>query len=612
MWVSSQQKKLVVLEVSPVAASRDNRRQPENSKVEQVDQQTPPRSRKRRIRVKEPLGQEITHIPSPPPLASRPKSVPMKQLKLQETQQQPASRTRLHRQPDSEINDQQLKPKRVRRSLLQPNSDPKEYRTQQSGYKREENKSVSSRRINPREVNPKSTPPLVRGVENSQAPIVRHGVNSKLIDAGRGGKGRSQIDIPSFPPLKLLTNAPNRRRENNQSRVAALVPRAPAQGGIIAARSARQGSGSQPAQSQRIKTSRRPQKGPSGPLVYIIRLLIVGIGIGAIAGTLLSALNPSTQASVKRQDTTKTQVQQSPSPGSRSTPLPLTQEISPLKSKIQTLVAQNPELQAGVFLLDLDTGAYLDQDGSSTFASASTIKFPILVAFFQALDAGQLRLDELLTMKPEMIADGSGDLQYKRPGTQYTALEVATKMITISDNTATNMLIERLGGIEVLNQRFRSWGLTTTVLRNRLPDVTGTNSTSPKELANLMFMLHQGQLVSLGSRDRMLDIMQRTETNTLLPKGLGVGATIAHKTGNIGSLIADVGLVDISTGKRYIVAVMVKRPRNDVKAEELIRQISRTVYDYFNQPRATPTTTSMPSRSTGTLTRAIASENPVN
>jgi beta-lactamase class A len=110
----------------------------------------------------------------------------------------------------------------------------------------------------------------------------------------------------------------------------------------------------------------------------------------------------------------------------------------------------------------------------------------------------------------------------------------------------------------------------------------------------------------------MLDIMQRTETNSLLPKGLGVGATIAHKTGNIGSLVADVGLVDIPTGKRYILAVMVKRPYNDAKAEELIRQISRTVYDYFNQPRATPTTTSMPSRSTGTLTRAIASENPVN
>jgi beta-lactamase class A len=581
--------------------------------------------------------------------------VPLKKLKLQETQQQPASRTRLHQQPDAEINDQRLKSKRVRRSLLQPNSDPKDYTTQHSGYKREENKSVSSRRINPRDVNPKSTSPLVRRVENSQAPIVRHGVNSKLIDrkkgvsslpfqgessknfaefqapsddcpanpkskiqnpksgdVGRGRKGRSQIEIPSFPPLKALANSPNRRRDNNQSRIAALVPRAPAQGGTLAARPARQGSGSQPAQSQRIKTSRRPQKGPSGLLVYIIRLLILGIGIGAIAGTLLSALNPSTQASVKRQDTTKTQVQQSPSPGSLSTPLPLTQEISPLKSKIQTLVAQNPALQAGVFLVDLDTGAYLDQDASSTFASASTIKFPILVAFFQDVDAGKLRLDELLTMKPEMIADGSGDLQYKQPGTQYTALEVVTKMITISDNTATNILIERLGGIEALNQRFRSWGLTTTVLRNRLPDVAGTNSTSPKELANLMFLVHQGQLVSLGSRDRMLDIMQRTETNSLLPKGLGVGATIAHKTGNIGSLVADVGLVDIPTGKRYIVAVMVKRPHNDTKAEELIRQISRTVYDYFNQPRATPTTTSMPSRSTGTLTRAIASENPVN
>ena len=98
----------------------------------------------------------------------------------------------------------------------------------------------------------------------------------------------------------------------------------------------------------------------------------------------------------------------------------------------------------------------------------------------------------------------------------------------------------------------------------------------------------------------------------MLPKGLGLGATIAHKTGTIGSLLADVGLVDMPTGKRYIVAVMVKRPHNDASAEELIRKISRTAYDYFNQPHATPSTTSMPSGSTGTVTRAIAPENSVN
>jgi beta-lactamase class A len=271
---------------------------------------------------------------------------------------------------------------------------------------------------------------------------------------------------------------------------------------------------------------------------------------------------------------------------------------------MQTLAAEHPALQPGVFLVDLDTGAYLDWQSSATFASASTIKVPILVAFFQDVDDGKIRLDEPLTMQPEMIAAGSGDLQYKQAGTQYTALEVATKMITISDNTATNMIITRLGGAAALNARFRSWGLSATSINSPLPDVEGTNTTSPKDLGSLMSLVNQGKLVSLRSRDRLLDIMQRTQTNSLLPQGLGAGAIIAHKTGNIGSLLADVGLVDMPTGKRYLVAVMVKRPHNDATAEELIRQISRTVYDYFNQPRATPSTTLTPSEGTATISQA--------
>jgi len=118
--------------------------------------------------------------------------------------------------------------------------------------------------------------------------------------------------------------------------------------------------------------------------------------------------------------------------------------------------------------------------------------------------------------------------------------------------------------------------------------------------------------VSMRSRDLMLDIMRKTEINNLLPQGLGEGATIAHKTGNIGSILADVGLVDMPTGKRYIIAVIVKRPFNDTSAQELIRQISRTAYDYFNQPQASPSTTSLPSENPVPVNRAIASERLTN
>ncbi|WP_232731615.1 serine hydrolase [Kamptonema formosum] len=344
------------------------------------------------------------------------------------------------------------------------------------------------------------------------------------------------------------------------------------------------------ARSPRKAPARQTEKSTS-PLVYGLRLLILGVGIGVIAGTLLSMFDPASRYSGAVSDTSGSQPQQEAakeaSAVAAATAAPafqLTAELTDLKMQLQALAAQNPDLAAGAFFADLDTGAYIDLNGSQALPAASTIKLPILIAFFQDVDAGKISLEEPLTLREEDIAEGSGDMQYDNPGRSYTALETATKMIAISDNTATNMLIERLGGAETLNQRFASWGLTETAIRNKLPDLEGTNTTSPKDLGNLMAQVNQGELVSLRSRDRLLGIMQRTENNTLLPQGLGEGATIAHKTGTIASMLGDAGIVDLPTGKRYIAAVMVKRPDNDPRAEELIRQFSRKVYLYFSNP----------------------------
>ncbi|WGV28527.1 serine hydrolase [Halotia branconii] len=352
-----------------------------------------------------------------------------------------------------------------------------------------------------------------------------------------------------------------------------------------------------PVQKIGRRVSRKTRLKPMArTLLYLLRLLIVGVGMGAIVGTVLSILDPATRIAPtsSAQSSTnigQTQSQSTPDAPTATASLYLSQEILPLKNAVQSLAATNSTLTPGVFLVDLDTGGYVDLNGSASFPAASTIKVPILVAFFQDVDTGKIRLDEMLTMQKDMVAGGSGNLQYQPIGTQYNALEVATKMITISDNTATNMLIARLGGIEMLNQRFRSWGLTTTMVRNQLPDLQGTNTTSPKELANLMAIVNQGNFVSMRSRDLMLDIMRRTERDNLLPAGLEAGARTYHKTGDIGTMLADAGLIDTPTGKRYIAAVMVKRPTNDPRAEKLISSISRAAYQQFSQNAAPSNTT---------------------
>jgi beta-lactamase class A len=81
----------------------------------------------------------------------------------------------------------------------------------------------------------------------------------------------------------------------------------------------------------------------------------------------------------------------------------------------------------------------------------------------------------------------------------------------------------------------------------------------------------------------MLDIMRRTQRDDLLPAGLGEGATAYHKTGDIGTMLADAGLIDIPTGKRYIASIMVKRPHNEPAAAKLINSISQATYSYLSQ-----------------------------
>jgi beta-lactamase class A len=275
-------------------------------------------------------------------------------------------------------------------------------------------------------------------------------------------------------------------------------------------------------------------------------------------------------------------------PTDESTPLfagvvPLGKEISPLKSQIQTLMTHYSFLQPGMFFLDLETGNYLDINGDKVFPAASTIKFPILVALFEAVDSGRVKLDESLVMRRDLVASGSGVLQYQHPGLRLSVLETATKMITISDNTATNMIIDRLGGKAILNERFQSWGLKNTAIHNLLGDFRGTNVTSSEDLVRLSALITNHRLISQTSYGQALDLMRHCVNKKLLADGLGTGAVIAHKTGDIGFVVGDAGIIDMPNGRHYLAGIFVRRPHDDERGREFVRRVSRLVYNYLEQ-----------------------------
>ncbi len=265
--------------------------------------------------------------------------------------------------------------------------------------------------------------------------------------------------------------------------------------------------------------------------------------------------------------------------------VPAGRSLTWLQQRIATLRStEYAALSAGIMFLDLETGNYLDINADKRYPTASIIKLPILIALFQDVDAGKISLNETLTMTRDVVVGGSGEIQDLPVGSKFSLLETATKMIVISDNTATNMIIKRMGGLQYLNQRFRSWGLQQTAMKNWLPDLKGTNVTTPRELVQLLAMLEQRQLLSSRSQTQVLDILRRVRNRTLLPVGLGQGATIAHKTGDIGFLLGDAGMVQMPSGKRYLVAVLVESAYDDPAARDFIQDVSRIVYAYLSQP----------------------------
>ncbi|MBD2654224.1 class A beta-lactamase-related serine hydrolase [Synechocystis sp. FACHB-383] len=394
--------------------------------------------------------------------------------------------------------------------------------------------------------------------------------------------------------------------------------------------------------------SPRPRK-PSKPLSWwqkslltSVRLGIVGIGIGAIAGTAITTFSPTkfiqgdqddaplatakdphqaqadqpaiypqkVLASIAGWVTTETdklrgtpatatpetaenqETTTASAPTADSNQVKPIQEDQALTQKLTALgTSKAPAINSYSYFIDVDNGQFANAKGDTQLPAASTIKIPVAIAFFEAVDQGKIQLHEELPLTEDVIVGEAGTMQYdvgKR--SSYPALEVVTKMIVISDNTATNMLIKRLGGKEFLNQRFQAWQMSQTKINNYLPDLEGTNTTSPQNLALLLVKLQGGELLSLKSRDRLLNIMQQTKTRTLLPQGLEPNAQIAHKTGDIGTVIGDAGIVDMPNGKRYVGAVLATRPHNDVAGRSLIQDISRTAYQHYKgiTPPANP------------------------
>lgn len=256
-------------------------------------------------------------------------------------------------------------------------------------------------------------------------------------------------------------------------------------------------------------------------------------------------------------------------------------KMTALEDNLNTLIKQYPKIKPAIYVWDYDTGNYVDINGSKIYSAASIIKIPVLIQLFKKIEAGQINLFEKMELTDYYKASGSGYMQYYRTGSQYTLDALAKVMIQTSDNSATNMLIAKVGSMVGVNRAIRDWGLSNTHVENWLPDLEGTNYTTAKDLTTMLYNLDNPSFLSVSSREYIVDYMSKVKNNRLIHAGLGKDALFVHKTGDIGKMLGDAGIVYMPNNKKYSVVILAERPYNSPQGVQFIQQASKMIYDHM-------------------------------
>lgn len=254
-------------------------------------------------------------------------------------------------------------------------------------------------------------------------------------------------------------------------------------------------------------------------------------------------------------------------------------ERTNLKNRLLNLAEEYKKIKPSIYVWEYDGKSYIDIDADVPYPAASIIKLPILIEMFREIEAGKFSLEDKMVLEDFYRAPGSGKLQYSQGGIAHSLDYLARIMIENSDNSSTNMIISKIGGMHEVNKAMNRWGMKTTHLNNWLPDMDGTNITTAREMAKMLYNVDSTNIISNQSKKKMADYLGHVKNNRLLQAGLPDSAILLHKTGDIGFMLGDAGIVKTVNGKKYIVVILVKRPYNHHQGKEFIVKASEIIYN---------------------------------
>ena len=246
----------------------------------------------------------------------------------------------------------------------------------------------------------------------------------------------------------------------------------------------------------------------------------------------------------------------------------------------------------------LDAGQPVLFRAGDIFPTASVIKLVLLVEYFTQAAAGRLKPEQRVTVQAEDQVGGAGVLKDLQPGLRLTLHDLATLAITVSDNTASNLLIEQVGGLAMLNSRLKRLGMANSTFgRPFIFDSPADNTGTPLDFLGLLVRLARQQLIDPASSRQMLDLMGRQQFMEYVPRylpyhpfaaeyGLPQTISIANKVGMLPGVVNDAAII-ATPSLTYVLVIFTKdcpdpTPDPDNEGALLIARLSKRIYHYYH------------------------------
>lgn len=279
--------------------------------------------------------------------------------------------------------------------------------------------------------------------------------------------------------------------------------------------------------------------------------------------------------------------------------------MSTLANEIQSYMEKSGATM-GVSVHHIESGEEININADAAYPMASVLKIPVLCEAFRQIHAGKFSLEDRWAVETDVKNIGSGILTYLQDGLAPTVRDLLTLMIIISDNTATDMVINAVG-LDNINAFMRELGLTETHLplsihglfvamlgeegadtarlfkdldqQKEAPEMDRTgaafssgpenNVSTPRDMTRLLSMIYRGQVVNRAACDGMLHILLQQQLNARLPVFLPYGVPFAHKTGTLAGIRNDAGILYASDRSHVAVTVFSRWDTEAVEGDKV-------------------------------------------